>query len=82
VQKASKEMAKNKADKNSERNSLKVRAERFLGGWIFQGIMTIITVYSLFGDDIRVLAFTAKSDYIFYVLSSISLAAFCVEIIL
>jgi len=34
-------------------NSLRSRAERFLGGWIFQGMMTIITVYSLFGDDVR-----------------------------
>jgi len=62
--------------------TLKARAERFFGGWIFQGLMTIITVYSLFGDDVRQLAFSAQSDYIFYILSTISLVCFIVEIIL
>lgn len=61
---------------------MRVRAEKFLGGWTFQGLMTIITIYSLFGDDVRQMAFTAQSDTIFYILSSISLAAFSVEIIL
>ena len=63
-------------------NSLRSKAERFLGGWIFQGLMTIITIYSLFGDDVRQIAFKAQTDWIFYVLSSISLAAFSIEIIL
>ena len=58
------------------------RAEKFLGGWIFQGSMTIITVYCLFGDDVRQIAFTAQVDTIFYILSSISLGAFSLEIVL
>ena len=65
-----------------DNSTLRVRAEKFLGGWTFQGLMTIITIYSLFGDDVRQIVFTAKSDSIFYILSSISLAAFSVEIIL
>lgn len=65
-----------------DNSTLRVRAEKFLGGWTFQGLMTIITIYSLFGDDVRQIVFTAKSDAIFYILSSISLAAFSVEIIL
>ncbi len=44
--------------------------------------MTIITVYCLFGDDCRQLFFSAESDYIFYILSSISLVSFVIEIIL
>ena len=61
---------------------MRVKAERFLGGWTFQGLMTIITIYSLFGDDVRQMAFTGQSDYIFYILSSISLGAFSLEIVL
>jgi hypothetical protein len=76
LKKIGKEMDKKKS------NSLRVRAEKFLGGWIFQGSMTIITIYSLFGDDVRQIAFTAQSDWVFYVLSTISLAAFAIEIIL
>jgi len=62
--------------------TMRVKAERFLGGWTFQGLMTIITIYSLFGDDVRQMAFTGQSDYIFYILSSISLGAFSLEIVL
>jgi hypothetical protein len=76
LKKITKEMDKKKV------NSLRSKAERFLGGWIFQGLMTIITIYSLFGDDVRQIAFKAQTDWIFYVLSSISLAAFSIEIIL
>jgi len=76
MKKIAKEMDKKKA------NSLRARAEKFLGGWIFQGLMTIITIYSLFGDDVRQITFTAQTDWVFYVLSSISLGAFTIEIIL
>ena len=43
--------------------------------------MTIITVYSLFGSDINALAFNVNADPTFWILSSISLALFTVEII-
>jgi hypothetical protein len=46
-------------NEKSKQSNLRARAEKFLGGWTFQGLMTIITVYSLFGDDVRQLAFTA-----------------------
>jgi hypothetical protein len=62
--------------------TMRVKAEKFLGGWTFQGLMTIITIYCLFGDDVRQMAFTAQSDYIFYILSTISLGAFSLEIVL
>jgi hypothetical protein len=62
--------------------TMRVKAEKFLGGWTFQGLMTIITIYSLFGDDVRQMAFTGQSDYIFYILSTISLGAFSLEIVL
>lgn len=53
-----------------------------MNGWFFQGFMTIVTVYSLFGDDVRQLAFTKPADDVFYGLSSGALVAFSVEIIL
>lgn len=44
--------------------------------------MTIITVYSLFGDDVRLLAFDIRADVIFNILTAISFCAFSFEIIL
>jgi hypothetical protein len=45
-------------------------------------VMTIITIYALFGDDIRMLAFEKKDDDVFYSLSVISLFAFLLELVL
>jgi hypothetical protein len=53
-----------------------------MNGWLFQVIMTITTIYSLFGDDIRTLAFNINADNVFNVLTSIALALFAIEIIL
>ncbi len=44
--------------------------------------MAIITVYSLFGDDIRSVLFEAEDDDKFYLLTSISFGFFVVEMIL
>lgn len=44
--------------------------------------MTIITIYSLFFDDIRIIAFTKSSDNVFYGLTLFAFVAFCIEIIL
>lgn len=44
--------------------------------------MSIITLYALFGDDIRVVTTSKDSDSIFWGLSSFSLVAFSIEIIL
>lgn len=44
--------------------------------------MTIITLYTLFGDDVRILAFSSLADEIFWILSAISLGLFSIEIIL
>ena len=42
--------------------------------------MMIVTIYSLFCDDIRLLAFTLKDDPTFTVLTSIALCLFTIEI--
>lgn len=44
--------------------------------------MAIITVYSLFGDDIRSILFESSDDDKFYILTSISFGFFVVEMVL
>ena len=44
--------------------------------------MTIVTLYALFGDDIRSLAFTLDADDTFYTITSVVMALFGIEIIL
>ena len=44
--------------------------------------MTIITIYALFGDDIRVLVTNKDGDPIFWILNIIALISFGTEIIL
>lgn len=44
--------------------------------------MTVITIYSLFFDDIRIIAFPKSSDNVFFSLTLISFTAFTAEILL
>jgi hypothetical protein len=44
--------------------------------------MTIVTIYALFGDDLRMLAFDKSADNVFYGLSAFALACFAVELVL
>lgn len=44
--------------------------------------MTIITLYALFGDDVRVLVTDKNGDSTFWTLNIIALIAFSIEIIL
>jgi hypothetical protein len=44
--------------------------------------MTILTVFALFGDDIRVLAFSQREDDVFYGLSAVCLLFFLLELVL
>jgi len=47
-----------------------------------QGFMAFITLYSLFGDDLRQICVSSDYDYIFYIMTSITLGFFSVEIVL
>ena len=51
-----------------------------LDGAVFSSLMTIITLYALFGDDIRVLVTDIDGDPTFWVLNIIALWTFSVEI--
>jgi hypothetical protein len=44
--------------------------------------MAIITVYCLFGDDLRTILFKATDDEKFYILTSISFGFFVLEMVL
>ena len=48
----------------------------------FQIFMTVITVYSLFFDDIRIIACPKSSDNVFFGLTLVSFIFFCLEILL
>ena len=43
--------------------------------------ITIVTLYALFGDDFRLLAFSKKSDETFYLLSFFAFLIFALEIV-
>jgi hypothetical protein len=45
-------------------------------------IMTIITIYALFGDDIRVLSTDKNGDPVYWVLNIVALVAFSIEVII
>ncbi|CAK60438.1 unnamed protein product (macronuclear) [Paramecium tetraurelia] len=51
-------------------------------GWIFSIIMAIVTLYALFGDDVRILSVDKTEDDIFFILTIISMSFFSLEIIL
>ncbi len=56
--------------------------EKFLDHWIVVLTMTLITVYALFFDDIRMIAFEKESDDIFFAITLVGMFMFTVEIIL
>lgn len=45
-------------------------------------LMTTVTIYALFGDDVRNLSVIAKYDSLFYALAFVALVLFAIEIIL
>jgi hypothetical protein len=44
--------------------------------------MTLITIYALFGDDVRTVAFKLNSDEVFYILTCVCMFFFLFEIII
>ena len=59
-----------------------MRISVFVNHWSVTLFMTIITVYALFGEDIRLSATTASVDDVFFTLTSFSLLFFSIEIVL
>ena len=44
--------------------------------------MTAITIYALFGDDVRTLAFTKNADDVFYVITIVCMLFFSLEVLI
>lgn len=60
----------------------KLGIRKFLDHYITVTFMTIITIYALFFEDIRVLAFDKKYDDIFYGITAVGVLLFTIEIML
>jgi len=62
-------------------NHLKLRIQSFFDSAVFTVIMSLVTMYAVYGEDIKMLAFDKSSDSIFSALSSASCFLFSLEII-
>ena len=60
----------------------KTRMYQAIDHWSYTTWMTILTIYALFGDDVRVSAFTSTSDTSFWSITVVCLFFFALEIIL
>lgn len=68
--------------KKKERPKWKDKMDKFINHWPVVTYMTIITVYALFADDIRLIAFSKPADDIFYAVTFGSLLSFLLELVL
>ena len=59
-----------------------IKLEAFLDCSTVQIFMTILTIFALFADDVRMLGFTKTADQTFYGLLSVSMGLFFLEIFL
>ncbi len=75
-------------DKDEEQEKLKkmppwkLRTAKALDSWLMSEFMTVITIYALFFDDLRILYFPVSWDGIFYGITAFSLVCFTIEIVL
>jgi len=75
-------LASEKDKDDGERNPCVVKLEKVINHWAVTTTMTIVTVYALFGDDIRLAFFTKSADDTFFTLTFISLILFSLELTL
>lgn len=61
---------------------LKKKLNAFIDHSAVQVLTTTLSIYALFGDDIRVVAFNKHADLTFDVLTIIALVVFSVEIVI
>jgi len=53
----------------------------FLDSWWYSVFMTLITIYALFFDDLRVIIFSSNEDDIFYFVTCLCFLIFSLEIV-
>ena len=73
------EMMMGEKDKPAE-VTFREKVVKIADGKISQTIMTLLTFFALYGDDLRTYAFYAKDDAAFYVLYIITFLAFAAEL--
>lgn len=56
--------------------------QRVLANPVYTGLMLLLTLYALFGSDIRILAFEKDADDTFFALSAFTFFAFCFDLVL
>ena len=59
----------------------KIITVKIIDHWTFTTWMTILTIYALFGDDLRLLAFGKSADETFYGISVVCLFFFGIEVV-
>lgn len=59
-----------------------VKGEKILDNYIITSLMSSITIYSLFFDDIRMISLTVHTDDIIFGITTFCFCAFAVEIII
>lgn len=69
-------------DVKSTRSASLLKLEKIIDHWSVTAIMTLVTIYALFGDDIRLLAFGKQSDNVFYTMTAVAMFLFFVELVL
>lgn len=69
-------------DTEDKTSRIKEQIHHFLESMIFIGVMTVLMIWILLQDDIRLIFFTAKEDYIFNIISVCLCAIFIVELVL
>ena len=62
-------------------NKCQTKGEDFLDSWQWGVFMAVITVYTLFADDLRVLLLPPRYDDFFFFLTTVCLVLFTLEII-
>lgn len=67
---------------NVKRPTWKIKIEKGLEHNIVVAIMSTITIYSLFFDDIRMLALPIEADDIVFGITTVCFCMFCIETIL
>ena len=73
---------KNKLGNDDDEVTIRMRSREFVEGKIVTTVMTIVTLFALFGDDFRLWFFESWIDPYFYSVLSLCFVLFALEILL
>ena len=75
-------VSKKSLNSKEKRFRRKLQVRKFLDSYWTMGFMTALTIYALFFDDIRILAFPKQADDVFYGFTLIGIFIFSIEVVL